>query len=85
MKRPVYIRETLNELYIALVAKSMPEVAELADSIDHYQGINTKEIRYNKEIEQGIIVCTTRRSAFDLNVMLEHFGMVRVVKPSTKI
>ena len=85
MRRTVYIRETLNELYIVLIAKAMVEVAELADRIDCYQGISVKDIRYNKEIEQGIIVCTTRRSAFDLNAMLEHFGMVRVVKPSIKI
>ena len=85
MKRTVYIRETLNELYIVLIAKAMTEVAELADSIDHYQGISVKEVRYNKEIEQGIIVCTTRRSMFDLDAMLEHFDMVRVLESSIKI
>lgn len=84
MKKKVFVRETLNYSFIVMEAKTIKEVTPWADKIDDYQGINVKEVKFNSELEQGMIISSTY-SRFNINAMLDELGLERVVKPSRKI
>lgn len=81
MKKQVFVRETLNYTFIVMEAKSIKEVTPWADKIDDYQGINVKEVKFNSELGQGMIISSTY-SRFDIDAMLDELGLVRVLKRS---
>lgn len=81
MKKQVFVRETLNYTFIVMEAKSIKEVTPWADKIDDYQGINVKEVKFNSELEQGMIISSTY-SRFNIDAMLDELGLVRVLKRS---
>ena len=81
MKKQVFVRETLNYTFIVMEAKSIKEVTPWSDKIDDYQGINVKEVKFNSELEQGMIISSTY-SRFDIDAMLDELGLVRVLKRS---
>lgn len=81
MKKQVFVRETFNYTFIVIEAKSIKEVTPWADKIDDYQGINVKEVKFNSELEQGMIISSTY-SRFNIDAMLDELGLVRVLKRS---
>lgn len=81
MKKQVFVRETLNYTYFVMEAESISEATCLADKIDDYPGINAKEVKFDKVLEQAMIICTTY-GYFNVDEMLEKLDLFRAIEPS---